>query len=88
MSVVPATTETGEVTAAPFAGEQIVTEGEVGFSAHWAAEVPASSSNAIRFRAAVSSRVLGLKQLLLVQLTIPAVWSDREALEATTRTLM
>jgi hypothetical protein len=37
LSVVPAVTVTGELTVAPFAGEQIVTEGDVGFSAHGAA---------------------------------------------------
>jgi hypothetical protein len=86
VSVVPATTEIGEVTVDPFAGEQIVTDGEVGFSAHWAAEVPARSSSAIRFRATVSSKVFGLKALNLSKLFL--VWSDCETLQASTRTFI
>jgi hypothetical protein len=37
VSVVPATTCTGDVTVAPLAGEQIVTEGDAGFKVHCAA---------------------------------------------------
>jgi len=69
VSVVPATSETGEATVAPFAGEQIVTEGEAGLSVHWAAEVLARSSGAKRLRAAVNSRVLSLKLLNLKKLS-------------------
>jgi hypothetical protein len=58
VSVVPAATGTGDVTVAPFAGEQMVTDGDVVFRVHWAAAPPAKSSNAVACRAAVSSRVL------------------------------
>jgi hypothetical protein len=63
VSVVPATSETGEVTVAPLAGEQMVTEGEVGFSVHCAADLPASSKT-IPFRTRVNSRILEWKSLL------------------------
>jgi hypothetical protein len=44
---VPAVTCTGEVTVAPFAGVQIVTDGDAGFSAQGAAEATAAKQSKI-----------------------------------------
>ena len=62
LSVVPATTLTGEVTVAPLAGVQMVTEGEAVFSVHCAAAAPASNSGAVRRSERVSNRLCRLRK--------------------------
>ncbi len=62
LSVVPATTLTGEVTVAPLAGVQMVTEGEAVFSVHCAAAAPASNSSAMSWSERVNSRFFRLRK--------------------------